>query len=110
MIRSAWLIALLTAGTCAAPLTSAVAANTCKATVTSQPVADVDGPNAAWQTAVTTMYGGDWAQLSNAENKRYYDINLGLGKLYYMSAQPCRNIIIVAPPRVTGGKVFKQSP
>jgi len=97
MTRSAWLIGLLAAGLCAAPLTSAVAAAplTCKATVQSQMTADVDGSDAAWQSAVTTTYGADWADLGKAKDKRYYDVNLGLGKLYYMTAEPCRNALVI---------------
>jgi hypothetical protein len=110
MTRSACLIALLAAAAGAAPLASATAAVVCKGTVTSQPVADVDGPDAAWRTAVTTQYGADWADLSKAKDKRYYDINLALGKLYYMSAEPCRNVLVVNPPRVVGNKGFKPSP
>ncbi len=97
MTRSAWLIGLLVAGACAAPLTSAAAATplTCKAAVTSQPVLDVDGPDAAWQSAVTTMYGADWADLGNAQHKRYSDANLGLGRLYFLTAEPCRHALVI---------------
>ncbi|MEJ0013297.1 MAG: hypothetical protein WDM94_11885 [Bauldia sp.] len=78
----------------AAVLLSAPVANAapmeCKPNFSSPMVLNTSDVDTSWKTAVTQAYDASWADFGRAKNKKYHDVNLGLGILHYVIAQPCR--------------------